>query len=308
MQSYQPVAANRAWMDLQLLYSPDGKTILTSTGYGSFRLWDAATGEPLGPPAPVGEVQLSCFAFSPDSRLVVVGQEDGTTQVWEVHPLRPLGAPAVQPLGVIGVAFDADARSFLTVATDGTVRHWPVPAALEGDVERIAQAVQLSTGLRLDEGRAVVPLTRKEWEELRRHWREREGDADWAISPPVADEDWHDARARDAEQTGHAFTARWHLDRLLAARPNDGRLYLRRGRTWTEEGRWDEAGADYRRALECTSPENVLAWYRERAWACQARGLWLAARWYLDRLLAAQPDDPELRQRRADVSTRLVSK
>jgi WD40 repeat protein len=306
LKPYRPLSAGRPWTDLQLLYSPDGGTLLTSTGHGSFRLWNASTGQPLGPPTPLGEAQLSCFAFSPDGRLVVAGHEDGTAQLWEAATSRPLGAPAVQPLAVTGVAFAPDGRGFLTVAADGTVRSWPVPAPLEGDDERVALSVQLSTGLRLDDGRAVVPLTRVEWEELRRRWREREGEADWAVGPPAPDEDWHDARARDAEQAGRAFTARWHLDRLIAARPDDGRLYLRRARTHTEEGRWDEAGADYRRALERTSPEGVLAWQRQRAWVCQARGQWLAARWYLDRLLAAQPDDPELRRRRTDVSAKLV--
>ena len=72
------MAKDREWTDLQLVFSPSGETLLTSHGYGSFRLWNARTGAPLGAPTSVGEVQRSCFAFSPDSRLVVAGHEDGT--------------------------------------------------------------------------------------------------------------------------------------------------------------------------------------------------------------------------------------
>jgi hypothetical protein len=235
--------------------------------------------------------------------LVVVGQEAGTAQVWEVAPPRPLGAPVAQPLGVLGVAFDPDGRSFLTVAADGTVRHWPVPAPLNGSIERIRQSVQLSTGLRLDAGRAVVPLTRPEWEDLRRRWHEREGTDDWCISPPVPDEDWHDARARDAEEAGQPFTARWHLDRLVQRKPDDWLLYARRARTHTEEGSLELAEVDYQRALARGSPDDVFAWYRHRACSCQARRQWTAALWYLDRLLRARPDEEDLRRQRAEVES-----
>lgn len=254
----------------------------------------------------MGRGQQSCFAFSPDSRLVVAGHEDGTAQVWEVAPTRPLGAPAVQPLGVIGVAFPADGRSFLTVATDGTLRHWPVPPSLEGSVARIARAVQLSTGLRMDKERAVVSLAREQWEKLRRDWRQREGQADWSLGPPVPDEDWHAARAHDAEQTGHPFTARWHLDRLIAQRPNDWWLYARRVRSHADEGKWDQAEADYQQARARGWPDDVLAWLRQEAWFCQSRRQWSATLWYLDHLLRTRPEEQDLQHQRADVVAQLA--
>jgi hypothetical protein len=46
----------------------------------------------------------------------------------------------------------------------------------------LTTAVQRSTGLRLDEGRAVVPLTSFEWRDLRQQWHEREGDLPWSIA------------------------------------------------------------------------------------------------------------------------------
>ncbi len=37
---------------LSVAFSPDGKTILTGSQDKTARLWDAATGRPIGPPMP----------------------------------------------------------------------------------------------------------------------------------------------------------------------------------------------------------------------------------------------------------------
>ena len=161
--------------------------LLTSSGHGSFRLWDAATGRPLGPPAPAATpaqaARPSCFALSADGRTVLAGHADGAAQAWDAATGRRLGAPALQAGAVCGVAFAADDRSFLTVSPAGVIRHWPLPAPLAGTPRRITESVRLATGMRLDEGRAVVAMKRPEWQALRADWRRREGESDWAIAP-----------------------------------------------------------------------------------------------------------------------------
>jgi Flp pilus assembly protein TadD len=102
--------------------------------------------------------------------------------------------------------------------------------------------------------------------------------------------EWHDARARDGEQTGAGFTARWHLERLVALRPDDWLLRARRGATFTDEGRWYEAEEAYREAQARDAGDGLLEWYRHRAWVCAARKQWEAARRYLDRLAEAGPE------------------
>ena len=42
-----------------VLFRPDGRAILTGSTDGTARLWDAATGQPLGPPLGHGE-QVCC--------------------------------------------------------------------------------------------------------------------------------------------------------------------------------------------------------------------------------------------------------
>jgi tetratricopeptide (TPR) repeat protein len=211
----------------------------------------------------------------------------------------------VHPVPVVGVAFRPDGRAFVTVTAGGALRDWPLPAPLVGDPERLALAVQLSTGLRLDEGRTVVPLTRPEWEALRRRWAERAGSADWRIVPALPDADWHDARAGDAEQLESAFTARWHLERLARLRAGDWRVHARLGRAAALAGQWAQAEAHYQQAGQLGGREALQDWYRNGVEACEAGQHWDSQRWYLTQLLAGQTGDWSLYLRRALASARL---
>jgi hypothetical protein len=285
--------------ELHALFSPDSSALLTGHGGGSFRVWNAATGKPLGPPAPAEQPGATCFAFSPDGRLVVVGHKDGTAQLWEVPAARPLGAAVAQPLGVAGVAFRPGGKAFITVAADGSVREWPVPAPLEGEADKLALALQLSTGSRLDAGRAVVPLTRAEWEALRACWKERYATADWRIAPPVPAADWHDARARDAEQTGNTFSARWHLERLAPLRPGDWQVAARAESVAARAGDWSRAAAEYVRARKLGGDEALRDWHRYHAEEAGARRDGATQCWHLTKLLESRPDDWEALARRA---------
>ena len=67
-------------------FSPDGKAVLTGSLDRTARLWDAATGRPIGPPlAHQGEV--IAVAFSPDGKAVLTGSQDRTARLWPVAKL-----------------------------------------------------------------------------------------------------------------------------------------------------------------------------------------------------------------------------
>ena len=79
-------------------------------------------------------------------------------------------------------------------------------------------------------------------------WRDRLeqlGRLDPAALQPDVDPAWHEPMVREAEQTGNAFAAIWHLDRLIAAHPDDWFLYARRARAWSLSDQFDKAAADY---------------------------------------------------------------
>ena len=79
-------------------FSPDGKAVLTGTndtplprgvlgggGGGEARLWDAATGKPIGPPI-VHQGVVTWTAFSPDGKAFLHQHQPGGTAVGYGHP------------------------------------------------------------------------------------------------------------------------------------------------------------------------------------------------------------------------------
>ena len=139
-------------------------------------------------------------------------------------------------------------------------------------------------------------------------WRERLeqlGRLDPAAVQPDDDPAWHEPMIREAEQNGNAFAAIWHLDRLIAARPDDWFLYARRARAWSLSDKFDKAAADYQQAERLGSREQVLDFQAHCVLDCTKAGRWAEALWYLDRLIAARPDDGSLHEDRAAVYGKL---
>jgi tetratricopeptide (TPR) repeat protein len=113
---------------------------------------------------------------------------------------------------------------------------------------------------------------------------------------------------REAERNGHTFAALWHLDRLIAARPDDWLNYARRARAWSlsdKSDRFDRAVADFQQAERLGSREQVLDFQAHCVVDCTEAGRWAEALWYLDRLIAARPDDGALHEDRAAVYGKL---
>jgi WD40 repeat protein/serine/threonine protein kinase len=272
-------------------FSPDGKTIATGGTDDRARLWDATTGQPVTGATLVHGSRITALDYSPDGRILGVGCADGSGRLWDVTTFRPLGPPLVQRGEIAGVAFLPDGGSFLTTAVDGATRLWPIPRPLEGDLDRITLRLQLRTGMQMDAGQGIARLDPQTWQARRRQLVALEGSAEGAFSSSVSDVAYHDSRARDAEQDGATFTALWHLDRLVALRPDDWLPYARRGRAYSAAGQLGRADAEYQLAAQHVSAAVLLDWYRHRVVDCAAAGQDAAALWYQNRVLAAEPKE-----------------
>ena len=105
--------------------------------------------------------------------------------------------------------------------------------------------------------------------------------------------DWHEARVSENAEAGRWFAAQWHLDQLIAVRPDDGALYADRGRVRLKMGRGDDAVADFDRALALgKETEWVLT---ERGAVHALQGQWKAAADDFARAAGLQAGDPMTR-------------
>ena len=74
-------------------HSPDGKRIVSGGYDTTLRLWDAASGLPIGQPLKGHSRQVTSVAFSPDGKLIVSGGHDRTLRLWDAATGTPLGTP-----------------------------------------------------------------------------------------------------------------------------------------------------------------------------------------------------------------------
>ena len=108
---------------LSLVYTPDGTGVVTGSGDGTLRLWDAVTGS-CRQVLRGHDGQVRSVVVSSDGRTVVSGGDDGTVRLWDpttgeaLHVLQghdgPVRSVVIAPAGMT-IASSSD---------DGTVRLW----------------------------------------------------------------------------------------------------------------------------------------------------------------------------------------
>ncbi len=108
-------------------FSRDGTTILTGSVDKTARLWEAATGRPVGQPM-VHPGTVESVAFSPDGKTILTGSFDKTARLWDAATGGPIGQPIGQPKEHSGfpcaVAFGPDGKTFLTAGSHDMTRLW----------------------------------------------------------------------------------------------------------------------------------------------------------------------------------------
>ena len=76
-----------------MAFSPDGSRIASGSDDKTVRVWDAATGQPIGQPLTGHTERCASVAFSPDGTRIASGSDDNTVRVWDARH-RPTDRPA----------------------------------------------------------------------------------------------------------------------------------------------------------------------------------------------------------------------
>ena len=280
------------------VFRPDGRAFVTLGRDGTVKLRDATTGEVLAKLL-TSSSPAACAAFLGDGGLIAAGFEDGAVRLCDPATSQPIGPPRFMRHAVHQVVFTSDGRTVAAIDEFGESRTWPVPEPLQdSSLDDLTLRIEGRTGLRMETGLAISRLDGPAW-------RERLGRLDPSALRLETDPAWHEPMILEAEQNGNAFAALWHLDRLIAARPDDWFLRARRARAWASSDQFDKAAADYEQSERLGKREDVLDTLAHRVIDCTRAERWAEALWYLDRLIAARPGDGTLHEERAAVYGKL---
>jgi WD40 repeat protein len=104
-------------------FAMDERRILTWSKDRTARLWDAASGAPIGP-ALRHEGPVYGATFAKDDRRILTWSEDMTARLWDAANGKPIGSVFRHERAIVGAVFSKDERRILTWSEDRTARLW----------------------------------------------------------------------------------------------------------------------------------------------------------------------------------------
>jgi WD40 repeat protein len=126
---YEPITAHEGGAG-SVAVTPDGTHIVSGGLDGTVRVWNLATGIPIGNPLTAHQGGVRSVAVTPDGTHIVSGGRDGKVRVWDLATGTPLGKPlTAHQGGVWSVAVTPDGTRIISGGEDGTVRVWDLATA-----------------------------------------------------------------------------------------------------------------------------------------------------------------------------------
>ncbi|HEY2364931.1 MAG TPA: hypothetical protein VGH87_01050, partial [Polyangiaceae bacterium] len=219
-----------------MTFTPDGKTLLTASGDGTLKMWDASTGESLRAlPGHTAEVATVCV--TPDGRQAVSGG-DHTIRVWSLPEGKPVRTIDAATPRVYALALSPNGQTIVTGGDNGTAKVWtidgtPVATLTLGTPNRVLTVAFSPDGSRVltgGEDKLVRSWTTSDWKQ-QRVFKGHKATIDQVLVAPdgqtlVSASDDHTAQLWHLETGRPLRTLSLHTDEVwsIAISPDGGTL------------------------------------------------------------------------------------
>ena len=108
---------------LSVAISPDGKTIASSGGDRTIKLWNLATGKQISSLDGHSQ-QVNVVAISPDGKTLVSGSDDDTIKIWNLVKRKQIRTLTGHSDSVHALAISADGETLVSGSDDNTIKIW----------------------------------------------------------------------------------------------------------------------------------------------------------------------------------------
>jgi WD40 repeat protein len=104
-------------------FNPEGTVALTAGNDQTARLWDVATGTPIGEPLKHQGKDVRAASFSLDGKLILTAANELAT-IWDAQTRQPVGEPMRHNRPIFAAEFSPDAQTVATATLGGRVFLW----------------------------------------------------------------------------------------------------------------------------------------------------------------------------------------
>jgi len=106
-------------------FSPDGKTVITSSRDSTIRMWNVADSEPISEPLKA-DALFPIISFSPDGSQFISSTKSNSIAMWKSVERTRVGELHGHEDTVLGAVFSLDGTQIISGSLDGTIRIWDV--------------------------------------------------------------------------------------------------------------------------------------------------------------------------------------